>query len=135
MRLVQCRRVHDDIHAAHALFHEVGVGNRSDVRRERRIKQVEPSHFVPTRLECSDECLAQMPGASRDKNPHRIDWTPRPAGLYSQPIGFNRPPRALSGIDPAPEVCRLAPTTVNSTERPLVRCDALLDDAGARVQL
>ncbi len=80
MGLVQRGCMHDDINSAHAAADEIGVGNRADVRRERRVKQVEPCDFVPTPLECADESLAEMAGTSCDKNSHGTDLTPDPAG-------------------------------------------------------
>jgi hypothetical protein len=65
--------MHDDIDAAHTILDQVGIGDRSNVRREWRIKPVQPYDFVPFRLERPNKSLAEMTGASGYKNPHGTD--------------------------------------------------------------
>jgi hypothetical protein len=50
--------MNDDVAPAHAAADQVGVADRADVRRERRVKQVKPRDFVLARPQRADEGLA-----------------------------------------------------------------------------
>ncbi len=64
MRLVQSGCLEDHLHASHTTPYARAVGYRADLRRKRRVKDVEADDLVFQVLQGADHGLAKVTGAS-----------------------------------------------------------------------
>jgi len=72
MRLVQRGRMYDRIDPAHAVADKVGIADRADMGRKRRVQEVEPYDLVLALLQGPHESLPEMACASSHEKPHRL---------------------------------------------------------------